>query len=84
MTTPAREVDDDDDYVGKRDERAPSFIMGLFGVLPMLFWCFRGFNMLGRMFTPTSPIEEDDIVAAVGVAKGVGGGFATTGVVVVP
>lgn len=81
--TVAREVDEEDDYVGNRDGPAPSFIMSCFNGLPMLFWCFRGFSMLGQIFTPASPIVEDDIVA-VGMAKGVGGGCASTGVAVVP
>jgi hypothetical protein len=66
----AIEEEDEDDFLGKGAENPPrDFLKGCVQALTILCWCSRGLSMLGNVFTP-SPIEEDDVTAAVGTAKG--------------
>jgi hypothetical protein len=73
-------VDDGDDDDLRKNEEPTGFFIGLLEVFSVLSLCTRGFGWLGRLCIPRSPnpIDEDDVLAAVGIAKG-GGKLAAVG-----
>ena len=83
--------DSDDESLGKRnDEPEPAgFFMNCFSAVLLFASCSSCMRMLGNWFgTPSSPIDEEDVVAAVGMASGgklsVLGAFGGGSAVVIP
>lgn len=89
-------VDDDEESMGQRHDATNGFFMGCFEFCSLLVSWAGGIGFFAgwTLFTSKTPIDETDVVAAVGkaqsgnivsvVASGGGGGGGATGVVVIP